>query len=147
MQIRDTMLENPLTTTPEETFASLLPRLLSSRQATAAVLDDDRRLVGIVGIYDILRSVVPLYVDLDQKLAAMLHQGFLTERLDGLAERQVRELMTEDIDSVAPGDSLTRAVVLIVEKRRKTLPVLEDGRFVGMVTRRTILEKVAPKIL
>ena len=60
---------------------------------------------------------------------------------------RVRDFMTTELDTVSPDDTLIKAVVIIVEHRRKTLPVVQDGKFLGMVTRRSILEKVAPSLL
>ena len=143
MDIRNALLSDPITTTPDETFRQLLPRLVTSRQATAAVLDDDRKLLGLLGIYDVLRKIVPHYVDLDDKLMEVMHEDYFEERLSGLEGLQVRDFMSTSIDSVSPHDSLIKAVALIVERKRKTLPVLDErGCFLGMVTRRSIFEHV-----
>lgn len=146
MYVRTAMLEQPVTTHPEETFGELLAKLVGSRQATAAVLDGDGRLVGLVGIHDVLRKIVPLYVDLDTKLMEVMHESYFEERIARLAHTHVSDFMTTDLDTVSPDDSLIKAVVIIVENRRKTLPVLEDGKFLGMITRRSILEKVVPDL-
>jgi CBS-domain-containing membrane protein len=147
MYVRDAMLETPLETTEDEALGTLLPRLIASRQATAAVLDARRHLVGVIGVHDILRRIVPIYVDLDEKLVELMHANYLEERAVRLRSTRVRDLMTRAIDTVAPGDSLIKAAVLIVEKRRKTLPVVDHGRFVGMITRRTLLETIAPSLV
>lgn len=147
MYVRDAMLETPLETTEDEALGTLLPRLIASRQATAAVLDNRRHLVGVIGVHDILRRIVPIYVDLDEKLVELMHANYLEERAVRLRSTRVRDLMTRSIDTVAPGDSLIKAAVLIVEKRRKTLPVVDHGRFVGMITRRTLLERISPALI
>lgn len=141
------MLPAAVTTTPETTFEELMSVLLESRQATAAVLDDQQRLVGLVGIHDVLRKVVPLYVNLDRKLMEVMHEGYFEERVARLRNTRVRDFMVQAIDSVSPEDTLIKAVGIIVEKHRKTLPVIDDGRFVGMITRRTILEHVIPPLI
>lgn len=147
MLVRDAMLAEPITTTPEETFESLLPRQLASRQATAAVLGPDGELLGVVGIHDILRKIVPLYVDLDQKLMEVMHDGYAEERLKRLKDTRVVDFMTRSLDTVGPDDYITKAVALIVERCRKTLPVVQDGKFLGMITRRSILERLGPTLL
>lgn len=147
MNVRSAMLEHPVTTHPEETFGELLSRLVVSRQATAAVLDDRGKLLGLVGIHDILRKIVPVYVDLDTKLMEVMHENYLEERMSRLKDTRVRDFMTTELDTVSPDDTLIKAVVIIVEHRRKTLPVVQEGKFLGMVTRRSILEKVAPNLL
>ncbi|MCH9647556.1 MAG: CBS domain-containing protein [Deltaproteobacteria bacterium] len=147
MNVRTAMLESPVTTTPEETFPELLNRLLGSRQATAAVLDPEGRLVGLVGIHDVLRKIVPHYVDIDFKLMEVMHENYLVERMAGLKDTRVADFMTRKLDTVAPDDTLIKAAGIIVERCRKTLPVIEDGKFLGMVTRRSILETVGPTLL
>jgi predicted transcriptional regulator len=145
MYVRDALLHEPLETSPEELLGDLMPRLVTSRQATAAVLEG-RRLVGLVGIHDILRRIVPVYIDLDEKLAEVLHDDYLEERAPRLRGTRVRDLMTTTMDVVAPSDTLIKVAVLFVEKRRKTLPVVDQGVFVGMITRRTLLERIAPAL-
>ena len=147
MFVHDAMLESPVTTTPRETFEELLKRLLGSRQATAAVLEQDGTLVGLVGIHDVLRKIVPVYVDMDKKLMELMHEDYFVEHFDQLRNTHVEDFMSRDIDTVAPDDTLIKAVAIIVEHRRKTLPVLEAGKFVGMITRRSILEFVGPPML
>jgi CBS domain-containing protein len=149
MLVRNAMLESPITTTPSETFEALLSKLLGSRQATAAVLTDEGKLMGVVGIHDVLRKIVPHYVDLDFKLMELMHEDYFAERFQGLKRTRVDNFMTRaaDVDTVAPDDSITKAVVIIVQKKRKTLPVVENGKFVGMITRRSILEHVGPRLL
>ncbi len=147
MLVRDALLDDPLTTYPDEALGTLLPRVLASRQATAAVLGPERELLGLVGVHDLLKKFVPLYLDLDLKLADVVHADYLEERAPRIRKVLVRDLMSTKIDAVAPDDSLIKVVGLIVEHRRKTLPVLEEGRFVGMITRRTVLNHLAPLLL
>ncbi|MBZ0111276.1 MAG: CBS domain-containing protein [Thermoanaerobaculia bacterium] len=147
MLVRDALIEDPLTARPDESLGDFLPRVMASRQATAAVLGDEGQLLGLVGVHDLLRKIVPVYLDLDFKLADVVHPGYLEERAPRLRRVLVKDLMTTKVDSVSLGDNLMRVVGLIVEKQRKTLPVLENGKFVGMVTRRTILDKLAPLII
>ncbi len=147
MFVRDALLEPSVTTSPRETFEELLRKLLGSRQAPAAVLDEHGSLVGLVGIHDILRKIVPHYLDMDNKLMELMHEGYLVEHFDRLKTTHVEDFMSRKLDTVELNDTLIKAAALIVENKRKTLPVLEDGRFVGMITRRSILESVGQRML
>lgn len=143
MYVHEAMLPNPVTTQRDESFVSLLRRVVNERQATAAVLDDGGRLLGVVGIHDILRRIVPHYLDLDLKLMEVLHASYFEERLLKFEDLPVGDMMSTDLDTVAPDDTLIKAASLIVERRRKTLPVIDaEGRFIGMLTRRSLLEHV-----
>ncbi len=144
MQVRDALLPNPVITSPEEIFKNLVTRLTDRQHATAAVVDGEK-VVGLVGIHDILRKIVPHYIDLDTKLMEVMHDGYFEERLARLREIRVRDFMDKDFDCVEPDDALIKAVALIVESGRNTLPVVENGRFVGIVTRRHILEQVVAR--
>lgn len=143
MYVRDALIPNPVTVSPDEPFAELVAKLLASPQAKAAVLDAENRVVGVVGVHDVLRKIVPHYLDLDQKLMEVMHEGYAEERLLRLTDVVARDLMTAKVDCVSPDDTMIKAVSLIVEKRRKSLPVIDDkGRFIGIVTRRGILQRI-----
>jgi len=56
---------------------------------------------------------------------------------------RVREWMTRDPDTVGPNDSLERVVELLRRRDIRSVPVLEDGRLIGIVTDRDV-RQVAP---
>ena len=51
----------------------------------------------------------------------------------------VRHVMTSDATTVTPRTPLTRVLETLVRTRMKSLPVLEDGRVVGMIAREDVL--------
>lgn len=56
---------------------------------------------------------------------------------------RVRDWMTRDPATVAPNDSLERVVELLRRRDIRSVPVLEDGRLIGIVTDRDV-RQVAP---
>ncbi|MEM8961864.1 MAG: CBS domain-containing protein, partial [Acidobacteriota bacterium] len=55
----------------------------------------------------------------------------------------VGDFMATTIDTVSLDDTLIKVAALCVERRRKTVPVVDaENRFVGMITRRALLEHV-----
>lgn len=59
-----------------------------------------------------------------------------------MAAKSVRELMSQDVTTVAPDATVIDAAKLIKEKDVGPLPVVENGRLVGMVTDRDIVVRV-----
>ena len=66
--------------------------------------------------------------------------GFMAKK--NLVKR-VRDWMTCDPATVAPNDSLQRVVELLRRRDIRSVPVLEDGRLIGIVTDRDV-RQVAP---
>jgi CBS domain-containing protein len=57
---------------------------------------------------------------------------------------RVRDVMTQDVTTVAPDTDLRDVAVLLVQKRISGVPVVEGGRVVGVVSERDILFKEQP---
>lgn len=50
----------------------------------------------------------------------------------------VRDLMTPDPDTVSPDHDLRHVIILMNQETYRHLPVVEDGRLVGIITNRDI---------
>jgi len=50
------------------------------------------------------------------------------------ADTPVREIMTASVISVAPGDSVHRCMRLVTDKHIRHLPVVDNGKVVGIVS-------------
>lgn len=57
---------------------------------------------------------------------------------------RVKDVMTQDVTTVAPDTDLRDLAALLVEKRISGVPVVEGGRVVGVVSERDILFKERP---
>jgi CBS domain-containing protein len=52
---------------------------------------------------------------------------------------RVRDVMTQDVTTVAPDTDLRDVAALLVQERTSGVPVVERGRVVGVVSERDIL--------
>jgi len=69
--------------------------------------------------------------------------GIITERdfarklgVEGLSPSTiaVRDVMTTDLITVTPGQSVNECMAIMTEKRIRHLPVVEEGRLVGLLS-------------
>lgn len=133
LKVRDVMTADPTTLKSNDklTLAEDIMRL--GRVRHLPVLDDnDQALVGIVTQRDLFRDA----------LAQALGYGRHAQRklLDSLA---VKDVMTTDVVTIRPDASLAYAARLLTEKKIGCLPVVENGRLVGILTEGDFVSLVA----
>lgn len=132
MKIRDIMNTNPITISPDEPVA-LASRLLSHNNIGALpVCTENGRIRGLVTDRDIVLRCVANSSDPETT--------------------PVSEIMTRIPITVSPSDDVTKAASLMSTGQIRRLPVVEDGRVVGMVSlgdmaRRSTLEMEAGAVL
>lgn len=142
MKVRTALLADPLTTVPAATIEELLPRMVADRDGTAAVVSADGEFLGVIGVTDVLAKIVPLYVDLKESLAEVVHASYLEEHLDRVKDLKVSDLMVSPVATVQLEDSLFQAAAKIVEHGRRVLPALDGERFVSFISRSSLLAAV-----
>ena len=116
-----------------ETFDSIgiARQLMAKHRVNQLPVLENEKLVGIVTDRDI-RDAYPT--------SMMINLG---KEIDRFADSvTVEEVMTHDVMVVRPDTSLTTAVGLLRRHRIGSLPVLRNGRLVGIVTRSDILDFV-----
>ena len=117
----------------DATFAEAARALSASRLAAIAIVDDGGRVKGVFTQDAQLRGLFPGY------LGELRHTAFLDDDSDALAER-ARAVRGEPISrhlTKAPlleaGHSQTHAAELFLHTGLGALPVVEGGRFSGML--------------
>jgi acetoin utilization protein AcuB len=138
--VREIMSRRPVTIDPAAPLATAAAVMRERQIRHLPVVDDADRLVGLLSDRD-LRGAA-----LEPVLAEYLSPG-ARRRFEALGETlehlRVRDVMTWDAVVIAPDAPVAQAAALMYEARIGSLPVVEGGRLVGIVTERDVLRALA----
>jgi CBS domain-containing protein len=140
MKVRDIMTSTVVTATPDTPFPELVDRLLHNGISALPIVDHDRHLVGIVTEADLVskeayggrrRRALDVFAD-------VVAGGETRWAVKGRG-RTAAEIMTTKVETARPGEDLRAAARRMVEHHLKRLPVVDDERVVGIVSRADVL--------
>jgi len=140
MKIRDMMNTAPTTVSPGDSLKTLLCIQNARQSRLLHVVDEHGKLLGVISSFDLLKLMIPFY--LDANLAkAMSDASFLPKRAyDDNKDKTAADLMLKDFSAVSPDDFFLEAETLIARKGFNALPVVdENGKLVGEIGRREVL--------
>lgn len=130
MRARDVMTSEVVTVGPE-TSAKYAAEVLAERGfAALPVVDEENRLLGIVAEADVLRDRLPQ----DPRLHLRRDDSG-----SNLPPTLVRGVMTEDVRTVEATADVADIARLFVDAQLRSVPVIDRGRLVGIVSRRDVL--------
>jgi CBS domain-containing protein len=147
--VSEIMDPNPVTVAPDTSVEDVVAALRKHELPGLPVVDADGQLVGIVTETDMVLQDdqgdlhIPHYVNLFGGTVFLESLHGYEDRLRKAFASSAKDLMTRDPDTVRPDTSVREAARLIHEKGHNRLPVVEDGRLVGVVTRLDVLGALA----
>lgn len=103
----------------------------------ALVVHDGGALAGVLSDSELLRALLPPYVDQASILARVLEESAADVLFDRLEGRSVADLMPEDreVEPVVHGeDTLVEVASVMVRARASAVGVLDEGRLIGGIT-------------
>jgi CBS domain-containing protein len=138
----DIMNADVPTVSPDDDARKAIDLLAKTDMGAIAVVDEDRRLVGIVSESDLILSDeesdlhLPHYLNIMGGVVFVGSMKGFEERLEKAFATKVSELMTPDPVVARDYEAADRVAKKIADSHHNHLPVVDaDGRFVGMVTR------------
>ena len=130
------------TVTREEDARRAIELLAKTDKGAIAVVDSDRKVVGIVSESDLILGDeesdlhLPHYLNIMGGIVFVGSMKGFEERLNKAFATNVRDLMTADPVVVSSDDDAEAVAKTIADKHHNHLPVVDgEGRFAGMVTR------------
>jgi acetoin utilization protein AcuB len=138
--VRDVMTKAPLTIDPEAPLATAVAVMRERGLRHLPVVDDAGRLMGIVTDRDLRGALFAPAVAEYLPAAARVHLRSLATTLENL---RVRDVMTWGALTIGPDAPVAQAAAMMLSAGVGGLPVVEDGRVVGMVTERDALRALA----
>ena len=140
MNAGDIMMKDVVSVGSEASVREVALLMLERRISGVPVVDGERRVLGIVSEGDLIRRPE---IETDRVRGRWL-SVFLSdeERARDFVKshgRKAREVMSQPAICVAPGTPLAEVVRLMERHRVKRLPVVEQGKLAGLVTRADLM--------
>jgi acetoin utilization protein AcuB len=142
MTIAAIPLEKPVCISPDTPALDAL-RLLIRHGFNHLPVCDASRLVGILGINDLMKALLPVSAKIDGGLADLSFVGdanpLISTTLAALYQTSARELMHQPEFTLRDSCPLLEAALLL-SRANAPLPVLDaQGQFRGMLSRRQLI--------
>src|SRR5579885_318222 len=114
MLVASRMSKNPVTASPRDTLAEAAAKMHSGNFRHLPIVDNGK-LVGMLSDHDVRQ-----------------HQGHLTDT-------RVTGAMTDNPITVSPDTTMEEAAEIMLERKISGLPVVEQGKLVGIITTADLL--------
>ena len=147
-------LAQPYPTVRLDTGAIDAARLLTERDRPGLiVVDEQEHPIAILPGSQVLRMLVPRYVQEDPTLARVVDEDFADRMCGALAEKKVKELLPSDkripLPIVQADDTVLEIAAIMAANRSPLVAVVEDdsrtARMIGAINAARLLGRILPE--
>lgn len=97
------------------------------------VTDESGRLVGMLSMYDIFLLLRPKHIHIWGEMEDLEVGGILEAACRRAKSMRVGDIMTTEVITITPDTHLLLVIDIMIKKHVRRLPVLEDGKLLGIV--------------
>lgn len=143
---KDIMTTDIVTVSPESDVSQAARLLLEKHINGIPVVDSSQQVVGILCQSDLIAqqkkiSLPSLFTLLDGFISFSSTKN-LDKEFKKIAAIKVSEAMTEDPVTVSPETTIEEIATLMVNRGFHTIPVVQDGRLVGVIGKEDVLKTI-----
>ena len=147
MQVKDIMNRNVIWVGTDESVLKAVQLMLENHVSGLPVIDMNGELAGIVTEGDFLRrGEIGTERHRPRWLEFLVGSGKLAEEYARASGRKVEEIMTPQPYTVSETDTLETVVEFMERHHVKRLPVLANGRMVGIISRADLMREMARRM-
>jgi CBS domain-containing protein len=144
MNAGDVMTQGTVTVDPDASIMHAVDLMLKRRISGLPVVDNTGALIGILTEGDLLRRVeLGTQKKRPRWIEFLIGPGRLASEYVSTSGRKVSEVMTTPVRTVTEETSLTDVVKIMESNQIKRLPVMHNGRVVGIISRANLLRALA----
>ena len=148
-QVMDTRFE---TLRPEMSISeavSIFQRTSRERGRTVfgmIVTDEVGTLLGLLSIYDILLLLRPKHIHIWGEMEDLEVSGILEDACRRAKKVLVGDIMTTEVITITPDTHLLLIIDIMIKKHVRRLPVLADGKILGIVYLSGVFDRLLEKL-
>ena len=133
MQVRDVVDAGVPVAGRSDSVRSVVVKMISRDCGVIPVVEDDGKLIGVIALRDVM---LPMYPNLGDYIHdSVRSRDFvqMEEGYPGVMNMKAEEIMTPNPMTVSLDDPVLKAASYMGLKNLRRIPVVEDGKYVGIV--------------
>lgn len=143
MDVRD-IIKEAITVSETTSFREAVQEMVSKQTNTLLVINEDGKLVGEVGVADLLDGIVPEYLDGDSIAAHFATEEMFEEAVREAEDKEVQFFMSRDFSTVEIDDGLMAVAATAIANQQARIPVVDkEGKPIGIISRRGLKHIIA----
>jgi CBS domain-containing protein len=147
MKAMDVMVRDVITVKPETDVAAAIELLVEHDISALPVIDDDGSVVGVISEADLVRRTeIGTEKERPWWLEALTPGSRLAGEFAKAHGLRVGEIMSHHLVSASEESSLGEIATLLERNRIKRVPILRDGKLVGIVSRSNLIQALASSL-
>jgi CBS-domain-containing membrane protein len=146
---KDIMTKEVISVSPDLVVEKLAEIFWENRISGAPVVDDNGTVIAIVTENDLIDQNKKVHIP---TMIAILDSVIMLEKADKIEKEirkmtgtTVKDICSDTLITVEPETPLDEVATIMAEKQVHTLPVLTDGKLVGVVGKSDIIKTMAKK--
>jgi CBS domain-containing protein len=141
--VAEIMTKDVLTVHKETTIRELAELFVTRRIGSLPVVDDTDTLIGIVTESDLVEQGknvhLPTVISLFDWVIYLESEKTLEKELKKMGGRTVEDIYQPDVVSISPTAQLSEAADLMSTRHVSAVPVVDNGKLIGIVARIDII--------
>ncbi|HLD31247.1 MAG TPA: CBS domain-containing protein [Patescibacteria group bacterium] len=142
MLVKEVMIKNVITLKANQTLAQVAEIFVEKNISGAPVLGRGNKLIGIISEKDLFKALYPDSKDILLNIKLWFEKEKTNYKVEKKKKMIIKDLMTKEVVSIGEEDAILKAGALMLSTNIHRLPVLRDGKLVGIVSRRDIFRKL-----
>lgn len=147
LQARDIMTTEVITVPPQMSVLELARLLAEKKINGVLVVDESGELVGVVTQSDLIdrarKFELPLVITILDAHFYLERPGTFKRNLEKMVGTTVADLMTSPPITISPDLPVDEIASIMAHKKVHTLPVVEEGKLVGIIGKIDIIRALA----
>ena len=144
-KIKDIMQTDVYSVPYKATVKEVLELMVEKEVSGVPITDDENFVIGFISDGDIMKFIAkqdPRIIDMTSFITVWYDTETFEKKLDDLMSLNVMELATTKVVSVDEDFEIDEVAKILGKKKIKKVPVLRDGRLVGVVNRSHIIRYI-----
>ncbi|MDD2807654.1 MAG: CBS domain-containing protein [Patescibacteria group bacterium] len=137
--VKDFMSTRQISIKKTATLKEAVAVMITEKTNGLVVTNGENNIAGIISSWDIVKHVVPDYLENEDHLSSFEAEAVFTSRVNEVANDSIENFMTKNVHTAHPSDTLMEAAAILAEHGIRQLPVIDENKkYIGYINRTDI---------